>query len=210
MKKEINELVKIIEDNKTEESLYSYRNAPELETIISILNKGYERDKDTLIFVYECYDYLANVYTVMGRFALSAKFRLKAIKNAQELHSNYSYIPKNIQEELYKLLRDRNFYIDDNCEDVKPIVEGLFPSEVVEQLFSERMKRRRSLNNDPAEMSEEYLKVIDEVEEKIEKNRKMHGMGSCFEVWELKAQYLEEYGIHWSSPSILNPRVMFD
>ena len=70
--------------------------------------------------------------------------------------------------------------------------------------------RRRSLKHDPVEMSEEYLAVIDEVEEKIDQNRTMRGMGSCHEIWGLKYEYLLEKGIHWKSPSVLNPRVMFD
>ena len=59
-------------------------------------------------------------------------------------------------------------------------------------------------------MSEEYLAVIDDVEEKIDKNRPLVGMGSCHEIWDLKYQYLLEKGIRWKSPQILNPRVMFD
>ena len=72
------------------------------------------------------------------------------------------------------------------------------------------MNRRRNLKHDPVEMTEEYLAVIDEVDEKIEKNREYHGFGSCHHVWSLKTDYLAEKGIVWKSPVVLNPRVRFD
>jgi hypothetical protein len=39
-------------------------------------------------------------------------------------------------------------------------------------------------------MTMEYFAVIDEAEEKIEKNRQLRGFGSCHHVWSLKADYL--------------------
>jgi hypothetical protein len=60
------------------------------------------------------------------------------------------------------------------------------------------------------EATEEYLAVIDEVDEWIEKNREYRGFGSCHHVWRLKAEYLAKKGITWRSPAALNPRVRFD
>jgi hypothetical protein len=82
--------------------------------------------------------------------------------------------------------------------------------EMLEKFEDTVMKRRRNLKHDPVEMTEEYLAVIDEVDEKIEKNREYHGFGSCHHVWSLKTDYLAEKGIEWKSPVVLNPKVRFD
>ena len=80
----------------------------------------------------------------------------------------------------------------------------------MDDVFDTVMKHRRNLRHDPVEMAEEYLAVIDEVDEKIEKNREYHGFGSCHHVWSLKTDYLAEKGITWHSPGVLNPKVRFD
>lgn len=68
------------------------------------------------------------------------------------------------------------------------------------------------LKFDPVERSEEWEKCIYEVEAKCDKKLKNErkGMGFCFSYWSTKSSVLAGYGIQWSSPSIMNPRVMFD
>lgn len=69
------------------------------------------------------------------------------------------------------------------------------------------------LKVDPVEYTEEFEKVIDAVDEEVD--RRMGGeeyaMGMCFEIWSTKKEILaEKYGIEWRTPSQMNPRVMFD
>ena len=68
------------------------------------------------------------------------------------------------------------------------------------------------LKFDPVERSEEWEKCIYEVEAECDKRLKNErkGMGFCFSYWSTKSSVLAGYGIQWSSPSIMNPRVMFD
>ena len=108
---------------------------------------------------------------------------------------------------MYDLLKARNYYIDDVCLDIVNKVKGIL---IIEPIHQQVMGLRRTLKHDPIEMSEQYLSVIDEVEEKIDKNRTLYGMGSCHEMWALKEQYLLEKGIKWKSPQAMNPRVLFD
>lgn len=58
------------------------------------------------------------------------------------------------------------------------------------------------------ELSDEYLAVIDEVEQRIDEANTgdMHN----FERIKLKSQLLKEYGIDWKSEIELNPNVRFD
>ncbi len=70
------------------------------------------------------------------------------------------------------------------------------------------------LSSDPVEWTARWEEVIDEVEEKVEADMVAEGiprgMGFCFGYWHSKRKYLAEYGIDWSTPSMMNPDVMFD
>lgn len=70
------------------------------------------------------------------------------------------------------------------------------------------------IKNDKVELTEEYKKVIDEVNEKIEKFREennVRGMGSCHIIWRKKKEILKnDYNIDWMSPGELNTDIMFD
>lgn len=67
---------------------------------------------------------------------------------------------------------------------------------------------------DKIELTEEYKKVIDEVEAKIDQFKKEHnigGFGSCHIIWKKKKEILKnDYGIDWLSPAELNETIMFD
>lgn len=68
------------------------------------------------------------------------------------------------------------------------------------------------LKFDPIERSEEYERVIADVEREIAEELKdiPHGMGFCFEYWSAKKSGLAKRAIKWNSPRDMNPRVLFD
>ena len=69
------------------------------------------------------------------------------------------------------------------------------------------------LKYDPIEDSAEYKAVIKDVEKELDKllKNKPKGMGFCHIYWYEKRRILKEkYGIDWKSPSLMNPRVLFD
>ena len=199
-------IIKKIEEERKREEPRSYLISPLLKQIISLLESFNENSQEAYDFLYKAYVYVAKNYTYIGRFVLSAKYNYIALEFAKKLEK----VPQGVSEVLSNLLRDRNYYVDDDCEDVKQLVDGLIEAKTIENLYRDRMNSRRSLKHDPIEMSEEYLAVIDEVEEKIEQNRTVHFLGACHEIWFLKFQYLLEKGITWRSPAVLNPHVMFD
>ena len=212
---QLNQLVEGIERRKSrnrESIAATYEDSPALKEIAAILDKCIDEEQESLVNAYEGYAYLGKNYTSLGRFSVAAEYRLKALKAALKVFEKFNFKPDEVDELFSNLLRDRNYYVNDDCLDIMELVKGceLLPLKFVNEVYESRMKRRRSLKNDPVEMSPKYLAVIDEVEEKIEKNRTMRGMGSCFEYWDLKAQYLHEKGIEWQTPFMLNPGVMFD
>lgn len=176
----------------------TYKDVPLLKELNVLI-----KNENDLSLKYDALEFVASQYESMGRFSVAASFRLEALTIVSDLD-------KDVKEMLTLLLRDRNYYVDDDCSDVEKIVKKYLPIDVINVCFDYIKRHRRSLNHDPIEMSQAYLDVIDEVEERIDKNRTLKGMGSCYEIWNLKEQYLLEKGIVWRSPHILNPKVMFD
>ena len=154
--------------------------------------------------------YLAAAYDRLGRFAVSVSYYKSAIELAAKLYTMYGEEVQDSSGMIYNALKARNYYVDDDCEDIREQALVFIQKDIVDDVFDTVMKRRRNLRHDPVEMTEEYLAVIDEVDEKIEKNREYRGFGSCHHVWCLKTGYLAEKGIAWHSPDVLNPKVRFD
>ena len=167
-------------------------------------------DKVTLLDSATIMRYLAEAYDRLGRFAVSVRYYKRAIELAAKLYTMYGEEMQDSITMIYNALKARNYYVDDDCEDIRELAITFISKELVDDVFSTVMNRRRNLKHDPVEMTEEYLAVIDEVDEKIEKNREYRGFGSCHHVWSLKTDYLAEKGITWRSPDVLNPRVRFD
>ena len=167
-------------------------------------------DKVTLLDSATIMRYLAEAYDRLGRFAVSVRYYNRAIELAAKLYTMYGEEMQDGSTMIYNALKARNYYVDDDCEDIREQALVFISKDIVDDVFDTVMKRRRNLKHDPVEMTEEYLAVIDEVDEKIEKNREYRGFGSCHHVWSLKTDYLAEKGIEWKSPVVLNPRVRFD
>ena len=167
-------------------------------------------DKVTLLDSATIMRYLAEAYDRLGRFAVSVRYYNRAIELAAKLYTMYGEEMQDSSGMIYNALKARNYYVDDDCEDIREQALVFISTDIVDDVFDTVMKRRRNLKHDPVEMTEEYLAVIDEVDEKIEKNRQHRGFGSCHHVWSLKTDYLAEKGIAWRSPVVLNPRVRFD
>ena len=167
-------------------------------------------DKVTLLDSATIMRYLAEAYDRLGRFAVSVRYYKSAIELAATLYTMYGEEMQDSSTMIYNALKARNYYVDDDCEDIRELALTFISKELVDDVFSTVMNRRRNLKHDPVEMTEEYLAVIDEIDEKIEKNRTQRGFGSCHHVWSLKTDYLAEKGIEWKSPVVLNPRVRFD
>ena len=167
-------------------------------------------DKVTLLDSATIMRYLAEAYDRLGRFAVSVRYYKRTIELAAKLYTMYGEEMQDSSTMIYNALKARNYYVDDDCEDIREQALVFIPKDIVDDVFDTVMNRRRNLKHDPVEMTEEYLAVIDEIDEKIEKNREYRGFGSCHHEWSLKTDYLAEKGIKWSSPDVLNPRVRFD
>ena len=209
-------LEKLIKKYDLDDEYKSYLVSPLLKELNSLINKSLE-DKEAyslknMTHYHKDYLLIASSYKRMGRMSLAALFHEKALDIALNIYQEYQEVMNDLEGLFYNILRERNFYLDDQCVDVLKKVQGIeiIEEEKITKLYQDVMKHPRNLKHDPIEMSEEYLAVIDEVEEKIDKSRSIFGLGACHEIWMLKARYLREKGIDWKDPHILNPRVLFD
>ena len=211
----LTELFELIEKNGDYDAYeLTYRAVPYLaetnEIVEAQLATEEPYDKVTLLDSAAIMRYLAEAYDRLGRFAVSVSYYKRAIELAAKLYATYGEEIKDSSGMIYNALKARNYYVDDDCEDIRKQALVFLSEDIVDDVFDTVMKRRRNLKHDPVEMTEKYLAVIDEVDEKIEKNREYRGFGSCHHVWSLKTDYLAEKGITWNSPVVLNPKVRFD
>ena len=211
----LKELFALIEKNGDYNAYeLTYRAVPYLketdELVKAQLASETPYDKVTLLDSATIMRYLAEAYDRLGRFAVSVRYYKIAIELAAMLYTMYGEEMRDSSGMIYNALKARNYYVDDDAEDIREQALVFIPKDIVDDVFGTVMKRRRNLKHDPVEMTEEYLAVIDEVDEKIEKNREYRGFGSCYHVWSLKTDCLAEKGIAWRSPAQLNPRFRFD
>ncbi len=201
-----------IEENKEHEyAAPTYKDSPALEQMAEIILSRTEDTAQILPEKITVLTYLGRCYDQMCRAGMSVKYYkilLECYAKLSKLQKLSKDEKKHFEEAFYDAVKARNWYVFDNCADLKGIVCDVIADEKVEALFQSAVDSRKGLPKyDPVELTEEYLAVIDAVEERIEKNKKVN---VCFEYWNLKTDYLEERGIRWSSPAVLNPGVMFD
>ncbi|MBQ9115727.1 MAG: hypothetical protein IJY04_01765 [Clostridia bacterium] len=214
-KERLSELLEILENAKKEKrGELTYAEVGLLKEIEGMVNarieNGYEPDRDLLVDSISILRYVAYSYDMMGRQAVSSVCYKRAIQLMASLYRSFEERVDYDTELLAATLKARNCYIDDSCDDIGVLCTSFMEKDEIDETFCNHRASRRIFRRDPVEMTPEYLAVIDEVEERIEKNRRTHGFGSCHETWSLKQEYLAEKGIAWRSPVQLNPRVRFD
>lgn len=200
--KGINELRNKINEFLNSYEMHNFEVSPDVKELIKLVSSN-NNPEETI----DDYLIIGSAYKKMGRFSLAAVYHEKALDNMIAIKAI-----DGLKQLFNDILKERNYYVNDDAKDILNKVKnsGLLDEKVVKGTYKNALAVRRSLKHDPIEMSEEYLAVIDEVEEKVVKNKKYFGMGSCHESWDLKHRFLLEKGINWKSPSILNPRVIFD
>lgn len=210
----IMELYKQIESKKSNKySVPTYKDNPALKEISQILLSDESNDKDAISDKITGLFYICKCYDEMCRAGMSSKYYKILLESFEKLYNllddddDYECF-KRFEEAVQKAYNARNQYENDFCEDLFEIVDRMYPGEEAEKIFKSAKKTgMRVIKNDPIELSDEYLEVIDEVEELINKNRISD---DYHEYWNLKAEYLLERGVEWYSPAQLNPGVLFD
>lgn len=94
--------------------------------------------------------------------------------------------------------------------DIRRLSDYVDTEHVSTEEFIER--HHRMLKFDPVERTPRWEEAYYEAEQECDRRLgdTPRGMGFCFSHWSIFRQVLAERGIHWRTPSELNPRVMFD
>ncbi len=206
------ELHGLIEGTHTESyAAPNYKASPYLRELAGIILSQDGQDVETLENKICVLQYIADCYYSMGRPAVSAKYYtplLQAHVALQQLRRYDKEEQDAFEDAFFLAVKCRNYYTPNDCEDLKRIVLPVLSDRKTEKLYQEGKTARNGMpKSDPVEQTEEYLAVIDEVEALIDRHKTMD---FCMEYWSLKGQFLAQKGIHWQSPVILNPGVMFD
>ena len=213
---EISTLRKEIESHDDENDRHGLKRSALVNQIYEIIGENVTEDKDALLWGYKKYLITGEMYIDIHRHLKMAECYKKALEIRIQLFREYHFlIPKEVSKRSFanivlNILMLRNYYLNDDCDDIYQLAKKsrLITRADLDALFQSLENiQKRHLNKDPIEESDEYLAVIDEVNAKARKNMKHHGMGSCHEFWYLKSKYLEEKGIRWRSPAVLNPSV---
>ena len=194
-----------------EEQAASYKDSADLKELQQIVDEQLLLEKDfaALSDSIAILCFVAEAYYSMGRAAISAKVYTRSVELMLELKEVFGKVYNNADEVLCECVRMRNYYVNDDCDDIIAVAVKLLGESGGIQI--EKAKGRRSrLKHDPIEMSDEYLAVIDEVDEIVEKSFEFKGLGSCHGEWALRRKLLLERGIKWRSPAVMNPMVRFD
>lgn len=83
---------------------------------------------------------------------------------------------------------------------------------MTEDLYDKLFGKDSTLRFDFVQLSPEWEKAIYDIEKETveEVGSEYQGMGFCFEIWAAKTSKAANHGIHWRSPHVMNPEVMFD
>lgn len=83
----------------------------------------------------------------------------------------------------YAKMRNQFEGVTDDCEDIIELTSPLLGEDEVRELI-EKGKGQVTLTRDPVEMSEDYLAVIDDIEQLTDKELgKDYEWGKCFSIW---------------------------
>lgn len=186
----------------------NYKDAPALHEMADLIRpyvtKMEEADAETLTDIAAVCLFIGESYRELLRGAYAAEFFTAAFRATVGCKKE----PEDAEELFRDAVKARNWYVDDDCQDLKLVAAAVLPPETIEKAFAESAKR--ILKRDPVEMTSEYLAVIDEVEKKVAENMTTYGRGSCHERWALTREFLEEKGIEWRSQGAMNPGFHFD
>ena len=143
----------------------TYKVSPLLKELISLNQLYYDKEhkkgqpnEEIMTDYYNYYIFIADTYKRMGRFSLAALYHEKALDIAIEMNEKNNIKPHDLDSLLSDTIRERNFYVDDDCEDLLDKIRkhNLLKNEVIEKIKNRVFLRRRSLKHDPVEMSEAY------------------------------------------------------
>ncbi len=154
----INQLITSIENRKKEDNtnIASYKDINDLRELENFVYLELSH-LPSLSLKIEVLTYLIENYQYMGRFVLTYKLHNILLKDMIYMHNLEMASIDEIIDMTYSAIKNRNYYIDDECLDIKEITLKVLSENEYNIIFTKASKR--SLIHDPIEMTEEYLPI---------------------------------------------------
>lgn len=145
---------------------------------------------------------LAQAYTVTKRIAECLYEHPRLMLELKLLQLELVNYAEAIEGHEFNITDDLRKEIEQLKSNIQAADEGRFGD----------IKTTSMLKSDPVEWTAEYEAVIDEADHEAYQHLTdaPRGMGFCFGYWAEKRAALAKRGIEWRSPSVMNPRVLFD
>ena len=154
--------------------------------------------------ILEGYDHMLNLlYSVLSRAESVLYEHPRLMLELKRLHLAVLRRLEAVNGREIGLTEDLMQEIDQLCDNISYADKGEYNN-----IRSDSM-----LKHDPVEWSKEWEESIDKADRIVysELEDTPRGMGFCFAFWSKRAEVLrKEFNIEWRSPSVMNPREMFD
>ena len=188
------EVYQLIEDNLT------FKITPVLNEIAQKAEEIQADDPTHIIDKISVYEFLGDGYYSGGRMQLALDYYREAIELGKSLADENRQYFEPLRSLYTKLVMVRYLFEGNDSENLKEeISDYVKKSKSLREDILEECQY--ATKHDPVEDSEEYLAVIDEIEERIYEETKDSDDADSSEVYnQLKKQYLAERGIEWSDP----------
>lgn len=211
--KRILELIKEIEARKEHSNATTtYKDVPALQEIDKIVKEQMALEQpcdcDTLIDSIFAVRYLGSAYESMWRIAYANKYHKWLFDIHLDLYQRFGEKDKELADDYYTALRARNYYGKDDCSDLIEVAKELLPDKKRLDIEKQILEDFHPLKHDPVELTDKYLAVIDEVDQRMDipENKNIHSF-----LWNERFQaLLQQYGIEWEPMTSLNPGWHFD
>ncbi len=211
--KRILEKIKEIEARKEHpNAATTYKDVPALQEIDKIVKEQMALEQpcdcDTLIDSIFAVRYLGSAYESMWRIAYANKYHKWLFDIHLDLYRRFGEKDKELADDYYTALRARNYYGKDDCFDLIEMAKELLPDKKRLDIEKQILEDFHPLKHDPVELTDKYLAVIDEVDQRMDipENKNIHSF-----LWNERFQaLLQQYGIEWEPMTSLNPGWHFD
>ena len=165
----------------------------------------------------DVYDMAGGSSYLSSRRKLAAKYYEKAFDCECAAFEKYNGSEDAVLDRLYNAVVARNNIADDECTDLKSRAKKYVSSDKVNSVVKEAIRTGRDRYlYDKVELTQEYLDVIDKVEERVY-NHLCNESGGKLDVkkmfphryWREKKRFLKAAGIDWKTPAEMNPGTRF-
>lgn len=154
--------------------------------------------------------------THLHQFEHLTNYLYSAVRNMSECVIDHPRLKVKLLNLLLSVLREIEIQSNHNLSITEDVVKELRlyerNIEFADKGQLEQIRETGHLKSDPVEWTSRWEEVIDDADRITYSRLKdmPRGMGFCYALWYERTNVLQEFGIEWKSPKVMNPKVLFD